>query len=154
MTGERDELVAETVDVLDRLHQLLTADQLHDGWRDDLDAAVGDAAHVLDALDLDDAESGIRNQESGSKNPETSEAVKRCPRCDTVKPTDEFHRNRSAHDGLQAWCKPCIRDYRRTPRARRLTEPTGQPPADDEPGRQPAHAGSPRRTSATIQPLT
>ena len=33
--------------------------------------------------------------------------VKRCPRCETQKSTDEFVRNRSAKDGVGGYCKPC-----------------------------------------------
>jgi hypothetical protein len=32
---------------------------------------------------------------------------KRCRRCGTDKPLSEFHRNRTAKDGLQRYCKPC-----------------------------------------------
>lgn len=32
---------------------------------------------------------------------------KRCPDCGEVKPLDDFHRNRSAADGRQGYCKPC-----------------------------------------------
>jgi 5-methylcytosine-specific restriction endonuclease McrA len=32
---------------------------------------------------------------------------KRCSRCGEVKPLDEFHKNRSNRDGLQARCREC-----------------------------------------------
>lgn len=32
---------------------------------------------------------------------------KHCPKCDETKPLSEFYRNRSAHDGLTSYCKPC-----------------------------------------------
>ena len=34
---------------------------------------------------------------------------KQCPRCCTVKPADEFHRNKQRKDGLTVYCKPCGR---------------------------------------------
>lgn len=34
---------------------------------------------------------------------------KECTGCDTVKPVSEFYKNRAAKDGLQTWCKPCMR---------------------------------------------
>ena len=39
---------------------------------------------------------------------------KMCSRCRTVKPASAFWRhNRSTGDGLQGWCKPCVRDDKR-----------------------------------------
>ena len=32
---------------------------------------------------------------------------KRCPRCKTVKPADQFKRNRMSKTGLSSWCKIC-----------------------------------------------
>lgn len=32
---------------------------------------------------------------------------KRCPACGEWKPLSEFYRNRTTHDGHQAYCKPC-----------------------------------------------
>ena len=37
--------------------------------------------------------------------------MKRCPRCDQTKPTDEFRKNRARHDGLSSWCGECMRDH-------------------------------------------
>jgi len=34
-------------------------------------------------------------------------AMKYCPRCKEVKLRDEFSKNRTSTDGLQAWCKEC-----------------------------------------------
>lgn len=177
MTDEArwNEVLAEAVDVLDRLHTLLAADELHDSWREDFDRAISDAAGVLDQVDqLSGTDQPADVQESGFRNPEPDEVGKRCPRCDTRRPVDEFGSNRSKHDGLQSYCRPCVRAMNRAGRpqgqpptsdgvagaasqarqARRLTAPTGQPPHEDEPGRQPAHAGSQQRAPATIEPLT
>lgn len=35
------------------------------------------------------------------------EGMKRCPKCDTIKPLDTFGANRTAYDGKQPYCKPC-----------------------------------------------
>lgn len=35
--------------------------------------------------------------------------MKHCKKCATVKPLSEFGNNKSAKDGLQAYCKPCTR---------------------------------------------
>ena len=35
--------------------------------------------------------------------------TKRCPRCDTVKPAEDFHRDAQRSDGLQRICKACRR---------------------------------------------
>jgi len=37
--------------------------------------------------------------------------TKRCPRCGETKPVDEFHRDRSAHDGLTGWCASCRNEH-------------------------------------------
>ena len=39
--------------------------------------------------------------------------TKRCPRCGQTKPVSEWHKNKASRDGLQAYCKPCLRAYRR-----------------------------------------
>jgi hypothetical protein len=39
--------------------------------------------------------------------------TKRCSRCQREKPLDEFHNNRTAHDGKQWQCKDCTRYYAR-----------------------------------------
>lgn len=44
-------------------------------------------------------------------------AEKHCRRCDTTKPMSGFARQRRTADGMQAWCKECNADYRRTHRA-------------------------------------
>lgn len=36
---------------------------------------------------------------------------KRCTRCGTLKPPSEFHRSKSAPDGLSTRCKQCVREY-------------------------------------------
>jgi len=35
--------------------------------------------------------------------------TKRCPRCGEVKTLAEFHKNRLTPDGVQSYCKPCMR---------------------------------------------
>lgn len=35
--------------------------------------------------------------------------VKRCPKCDTMKPFEGFYRNKSAKDGRSSLCKECTR---------------------------------------------
>jgi len=39
--------------------------------------------------------------------PQLRTSSKRCPKCDEVKPFEEFNKNRSSTDGLQAYCRPC-----------------------------------------------
>lgn len=34
--------------------------------------------------------------------------TKKCPKCNEVKSTSEFHKNASAKDGLQNYCKTCL----------------------------------------------
>lgn len=194
------DLTVAAVDVLDRLHQLLTVEHLYDGWRDELDRAIRDAAVVLDSHDhqdgADEPAESSRNPESGTPDESGDDglsshdsdelsshdsAVKRCPRCNTVKSHDEFGRNRSAHDGLQGWCKPCARQYDRERRApantacgdstsdvptealaedgktrsaRQLTEPTGQPPEPDPDTPAPAHARGVARTVPAMRRVT
>ena len=38
--------------------------------------------------------------------------VKHCKRCDTTKPTSEFHKCRGRSDGLAWWCKDCANKHR------------------------------------------
>lgn len=40
-----------------------------------------------------------------------TQALKWCNRCKTAKPRKAFSKNRTAKDGLQAWCKNCARNY-------------------------------------------
>lgn len=50
---------------------------------------------------------------------------KRCPKCKRRRPKVEFGPNRSAHDGLNSYCRPCARqvgtDYYRNNRERCLS---------------------------------
>ncbi len=43
-----------------------------------------------------------------------------CRRCDTTKPRAEFHRSRTARDGLTTYCKACMRAYQEANRAHKL----------------------------------
>jgi hypothetical protein len=54
-----------------------------------------------------------------------SRAVKHCPRCHEVK---EFSFNKTAKDGLQAWCKDCLVERARCYNLRVLCEKFNQPP--------------------------
>ena len=47
-----------------------------------------------------------RLRETNSEPPPTDKD-KRCPRCNEVKSSGDFHRNRSSVDGLHWVCKPC-----------------------------------------------
>jgi hypothetical protein len=38
--------------------------------------------------------------------------VKTCTKCGTAWPESEFRRQTKASDGLQSWCKYCVRDAR------------------------------------------
>lgn len=38
---------------------------------------------------------------------DSTDNVKRCPKCGESKPRPEFHRNASMKDGLSTWCKAC-----------------------------------------------
>jgi hypothetical protein len=42
-----------------------------------------------------------------ANGPTVIRAEKRCPRCDEVKPGEEFGKNSARPDGLQSICKPC-----------------------------------------------
>lgn len=39
---------------------------------------------------------------------------KRCSQCKQNKPLSEFSKNRSTKDGLQDWCKSCLKAYQQT----------------------------------------
>jgi hypothetical protein len=43
---------------------------------------------------------------------------KRCPKCEAMKPSTGFHRNRRSRDGLQSYCKECLSAMGRASRAR------------------------------------
>jgi hypothetical protein len=137
-----DDVLRHGLKVLDRMHQLLTAETLSDGWRDELDTAIAVAASLLDQAD-----------QLAAAEPHDALAGKRCPRCDTTKPVGEFAANRSKHDRLQTYCKPCVREMsradRRAGRARRLTQPTGDPPDPETDTPRPVHAAGPRGQRAT-----
>jgi ribosomal protein S27AE len=44
---------------------------------------------------------------------EVPRVVKACGRCGASKATADFAAFRHASDGLQAWCRPCMSEYRR-----------------------------------------
>lgn len=46
-----------------------------------------------------------------SERLEKASRPKRCPRCQTVKPRSEFHKNKRTLDGLVCYCMPCMRAY-------------------------------------------
>jgi 5-methylcytosine-specific restriction endonuclease McrA len=35
--------------------------------------------------------------------------MKKCPECKQIKPEEEFYKNKSKYDGLQSYCKKCIK---------------------------------------------
>lgn len=49
---------------------------------------------------------------------------KYCPKCDTVKPRDakHFHKQSSRPDGLNAWCKECIRERNNSKKNRKYVK--------------------------------
>jgi Zn finger protein HypA/HybF involved in hydrogenase expression len=49
------------------------------------------------------------------------DGTKRCPRCETVKPGDDFHRDARRADGLTFYCKACNRDRDRARGGQRKT---------------------------------
>ncbi|MDE2101452.1 MAG: endonuclease VII domain-containing protein [Patescibacteria group bacterium] len=60
---------------------------------------------------------------------DSTPAMKRCSRCDTVKPVPDFHKNRRQPDGYTAECRACRKErYRRTCEARRLNPPVPSSP--------------------------
>jgi hypothetical protein len=138
-----DDVLRHGLKVLDRMHRLLTAEELPRGWRDELDTAIAVAASLLDQAD----------QLAAAEPHDAPTIGRRCPRCDTTKPVGEFGANRSKHDKLQTYCKPCVREMsradRRAGRARRLTAPTGQPPDPEPDTPTPAHAAGPRGQRST-----
>jgi hypothetical protein len=143
-----DDVLRHGLKVLDRLHALLTAEELSDGWRDELDTAIAVAASLLDQADQ------LATDEPHDATPTTADRDgKRCPRCDTTKPTGEFGANRTKRDRLQSYCKACVREMnrsgRRAGRARRLPQPTGQPPEPEPDTPTPVHAAGPRGQHST-----
>jgi hypothetical protein len=146
-----DAVLRRGLKVLDRLHALLTAEELSDGWRDEFETAIAVAASLLDQADQ------LAADEHHDATPTALDgdalAGKRCPRCDTSKPVGEFGANRNKHDRLQTYCKPCVREMnradRRAGRARRLTQPTGEPPDPEPDTPTPVHAAGPRGQRST-----
>ena len=39
------------------------------------------------------------------------EKTRRCPRCNNVKPLDDFHKSRKRYSGVAVYCKKCVSDY-------------------------------------------
>lgn len=39
--------------------------------------------------------------------------TKRCPKCEKVKPIDDFYKNKSRKDGFACWCKNCNGEYQK-----------------------------------------
>jgi hypothetical protein len=46
--------------------------------------------------------------------------MKKCSRCDTEKPTSEYHKDRRNPTGLYGWCKNCAKEKAREYRANNL----------------------------------
>ena len=43
---------------------------------------------------------------------------KLCPKCNILKPSFAFSKNKSAKDGFQTWCKMCMKEQKSTPKAK------------------------------------
>lgn len=56
--------------------------------------------------------------ESDSTPTPKTPAVKRCPKCELSKPSEDWNKNRSRYDGLAVWCKACMKVYQTEWRAR------------------------------------
>ncbi len=56
------------------------------------------------------------------------EECKNCTRCGTSVPLTGFAKNASRPDGLQSWCRPCLKGWRVARIAKMNSE---QPPAAD-----------------------
>ena len=55
----------------------------------------------------------IENLENLVKNlPDMKEETKLCTRCKNSKPVSEFAKSSRTKDGLQAWCKDCMKSYK------------------------------------------
>lgn len=64
--------------------------------------------------------------------------TKHCSKCNTLKPMEEFHKNKSSHDGHRSVCKACHNESRRTGTSyqesipiSRVSLPEFHPPAED-----------------------
>jgi len=40
----------------------------------------------------------------------TKSTTKKCRRCDSVKPVSDFYKRKDSKDGLNSWCKSCVRN--------------------------------------------
>lgn len=47
------------------------------------------------------------------KNLEFGNMLKKCTRCKIEKDKSEFYKNKNMSDGLNSWCKDCVREYKR-----------------------------------------
>lgn len=70
-----------------------------------LTAHLGDDAdHLADILG-----EAARRVRASSSGPRLVREEKRCPRCETVKPIDDFGVDRSRPDGRHGFCRACRR---------------------------------------------
>ncbi|MCI0543709.1 MAG: hypothetical protein L0Z49_04575, partial [Actinobacteria bacterium] len=115
----------------------------------------GDAAYMLAAFDAyrsnrsDPRPEVARHVETirslkqgGGPMPVAEEPTKTCSRCHQQKPLDGFHKNRARKDGVNPWCKDCVRDHYRAGRSSTKTAPV---PARD-------HAREPSPTPPPADP--
>lgn len=63
------------------------------------------------AVDVPVSKTGIPGSIPGRSTKGCFMIEKRCPKCGETKPIGEWGRNSTTKDGLQGWCKSCLRDY-------------------------------------------
>ena len=66
--------------------------------------------------------------------------TKRCSHCKEIKPTSEFHKNRSTSDGLSGWCKSCniatAKAYSQTKKGKEVKHRTARTYSQTEKGKE------------------
>lgn len=81
-----------------------------------------------------------------------TETHKLCSRCKQMKPYEQFCKNRRQKDGLDYWCKPCVRVYaesiKKEPRYRERRKELWHSKPHDHPSKLRKKASSRRRRRA------
>jgi hypothetical protein len=67
-------------------------------------------AYASPELTLDEAEAALQEGELEGLRNIASRTHKRCRKCDTTKPLDDFYHHNKALDGHQSICKPCSKE--------------------------------------------